>query len=109
MLLLRHLDNYFSKLFFYTQMMRMKLKEGQNRSTSTRFSFLFLFCISGVREGDEVSVHYDPMIAKLVVWGHDRSSALNLLTTCLGDYNVSLYGLDCNCCDQNSWKYRMFL
>lgn len=49
---------------------------------------------TGVREGDEVSVHYDPMIAKLVVWGHDRSSALNLLTTCLGDYNI--VGLNTN-------------
>src|SRR5690606_33953593 len=26
---------------------------------------------SGVREGDEVSVFYDPMIAKLAVWGDD--------------------------------------
>ena len=31
---------------------------------------------TGVRQGDEVSVHYDPMIAKLVVWGPDRQSAL---------------------------------
>lgn len=30
---------------------------------------------TGVREGDEVSVHYDPMIAKLVVWSDDRLSA----------------------------------
>ena len=32
---------------------------------------------TGVRQGDEVSVHYDPMIAKLVVWGPDRQSALD--------------------------------
>ncbi|KAK3796329.1 hypothetical protein RRG08_021350 [Elysia crispata] len=31
---------------------------------------------TGVRQGDEVSVHYDPMIAKLVVWSDNRSSAL---------------------------------
>ena len=31
---------------------------------------------TGVRQGDQVSVHYDPMIAKLVVWGPDRHSAL---------------------------------
>ena len=24
---------------------------------------------TGVRTGDDVSVHYDPMISKLVVWG----------------------------------------
>ncbi|KAF6385107.1 methylcrotonoyl-CoA carboxylase 1 [Rhinolophus ferrumequinum] len=29
---------------------------------------------TGVRQGDEVSVHYDPMIAKLVVWAADRLS-----------------------------------
>ena len=30
---------------------------------------------TGVRAGDEVSVFYDPMIAKLVVWGDDRPEA----------------------------------
>lgn len=44
---------------------------------------------TGVRQNDEVSVHYDPMIAKLVVWGKDRNEALNVLVSKLGDYNVS--------------------
>ncbi|KAH8306160.1 hypothetical protein KR018_002799, partial [Drosophila ironensis] len=44
---------------------------------------------TGVREGDEVSVHYDPMIAKLVVWGENRSQALNSLIARLGEYHVS--------------------
>jgi 3-methylcrotonyl-CoA carboxylase alpha subunit len=30
---------------------------------------------TGVRQGDDVSVFYDPMIAKLVVWGSDRAEA----------------------------------
>jgi len=47
-----------------------------------------------VRQGDEVSIHYDPMIAKLVVWGQDRNQALNSLTTCLADYNI--VGLNTN-------------
>lgn len=44
---------------------------------------------TGVRQNDEVSVHYDPMIAKLVVWGKDRSEALSILISKLGEYNVS--------------------
>ncbi|MDR3380190.1 acetyl-CoA carboxylase biotin carboxylase subunit, partial [Cupriavidus basilensis] len=31
---------------------------------------------SGVREGDTISPYYDPMIAKLIVWGRDREEAL---------------------------------
>src|SRR5690606_23821146 len=34
---------------------------------------------SGVEQGDEVSVHYDPMIAKLIVWDRDRDGALRRL------------------------------
>jgi 3-methylcrotonyl-CoA carboxylase alpha subunit len=30
---------------------------------------------TGVRAGDEVSPFYDPMLAKLIVWGEDRASA----------------------------------
>ena len=38
--------------------------------------------------GDEVSVHYDPMIAKLVVWAEDRQSALRRTISALKDYKV---------------------
>ena len=31
---------------------------------------------SGIAAGLDVPIHYDPMIAKLVVWGRDRSEAL---------------------------------
>jgi len=53
-----------------------------------------LKCVAGVRQGDEVSVHYDPMIAKLVVWSSDRLSALRKLRTCLSEYNI--VGLNTN-------------
>ena len=43
---------------------------------------------TGVRQDDEVSVHYDPMIAKLVVWDRDRSSALRRLRQALAEYQV---------------------
>ncbi|XP_011880584.1 PREDICTED: methylcrotonoyl-CoA carboxylase subunit alpha, mitochondrial [Vollenhovia emeryi] len=49
---------------------------------------------TGVRQNDEVSVHYDPMIAKLVVWGKDRGEALSVLASKLNDYNIA--GLDTN-------------
>lgn len=48
----------------------------------------------GVTQGDDVSVHYDPMIAKLVVWSSDRSSALRKLRSCLSEYNI--VGLNTN-------------
>jgi 3-methylcrotonyl-CoA carboxylase alpha subunit len=43
---------------------------------------------TGVRAGDEISQFYDPMIAKLVVWGEDRSSALRRLERSLATYQV---------------------
>ena len=44
---------------------------------------------SGVLQGDEVSVYYDPMIAKLIVWDENRDRALQRLTTALGEYRIS--------------------
>jgi 3-methylcrotonyl-CoA carboxylase alpha subunit len=38
---------------------------------------------AGVEEGDTVSVHYDPMIAKLIVWAPDRASAIEQLQLAL--------------------------
>lgn len=43
---------------------------------------------TGVVEGDEVSVFYDPMIAKLVVWGENREIALKRLISALGEYYI---------------------
>ncbi len=44
---------------------------------------------SGVREGDEVSMHYDPMIAKLVTYGADRNAAIDAMVGALDDYLVT--------------------
>ncbi len=44
---------------------------------------------SGVRQGDEVSVYYDPMIAKLIVWDEDRDKALGRLCKALSEYRIS--------------------
>lgn len=43
---------------------------------------------TGVRQGDEVSVFYDPMIAKLVVWGPDRDLCIKRMLTALEDYHI---------------------
>lgn len=43
---------------------------------------------TGVASGDAVSVHYDPMIAKLVVHASDRPQALKLLIRSLEQYQV---------------------
>jgi 3-methylcrotonyl-CoA carboxylase alpha subunit len=40
---------------------------------------------TGVRAGDAISIHYDPMIAKLVVWDRDRAAALQRLRTALSE------------------------
>ncbi|CAD5274295.1 Biotin carboxylase / Biotin carboxyl carrier protein [Alteromonas sp. 38] len=44
---------------------------------------------TGVRQGDEVSVYYDPMIAKLIVWDEDRETALQRLRQSLRDYQIA--------------------
>ncbi|MHB1399104.1 MAG: acetyl/propionyl/methylcrotonyl-CoA carboxylase subunit alpha [Trichloromonadaceae bacterium] len=44
---------------------------------------------TGVRSGDEVSIHYDPMIAKLIVWDHDRAGALRRLQRALAEFQVA--------------------
>jgi 3-methylcrotonyl-CoA carboxylase alpha subunit len=43
---------------------------------------------SGVRGGDEISPWYDPMIAKVIVHGPTRSSALNMLSQALDDCHI---------------------
>src|SRR6266404_894213 len=43
---------------------------------------------SGVQAGDDVGVHYDPMIAKLIAWDSDRPSALRRLHAALGEFQI---------------------
>jgi 3-methylcrotonyl-CoA carboxylase alpha subunit len=43
---------------------------------------------TGVRQGDTITPHYDPMIAKLVVWGEDRAIALGRLRAALAEYEI---------------------
>ena len=43
---------------------------------------------SGVREGDAITPHYDPMIAKLIAWGEDRAMALGRLRAALAEFEI---------------------
>ncbi|OED37352.1 acetyl/propionyl-CoA carboxylase subuit alpha [Chromatiales bacterium (ex Bugula neritina AB1)] len=43
---------------------------------------------SGIREGGEVSIYYDPMISKLITWGEDRDSAIATMQSALDRYII---------------------
>ena len=47
---------------------------------------------SGVREGDEISMFYDPMIAKLCAWGETRDAAIDGMARALEDTHVTGLG-----------------
>ncbi|MEP6967664.1 MAG: acetyl/propionyl/methylcrotonyl-CoA carboxylase subunit alpha [Pseudomonadota bacterium] len=47
---------------------------------------------TGVREGDEISIHYDPMIAKLCVWAPDRKGAIHGMARALEDFHIEGVG-----------------
>jgi 3-methylcrotonyl-CoA carboxylase alpha subunit len=44
---------------------------------------------TGVREGDEISAWYDPLIAKLIVHGPDRAAALAKLSAALRETHIA--------------------
>jgi len=43
---------------------------------------------AGIRAGDAITPHYDPMIAKLIVWGEDRAHALARMRSALDDFHI---------------------
>ena len=47
---------------------------------------------TGVREGDEISMFYDPMIAKLCTWGETRIAAVDGMARALEDTHLSGLG-----------------
>lgn len=49
---------------------------------------------SGIRSGDEVTVHYDPMLAKIIVWSVERDRAIRRMDYALGQ--LQLLGLKSN-------------
>ncbi|WP_371398435.1 acetyl-CoA carboxylase biotin carboxylase subunit [Fretibacter rubidus] len=47
---------------------------------------------TGVFEGGEISMYYDPMIAKLCTWGEDRGVALNAMKDALDTFELEGIG-----------------
>ena len=47
---------------------------------------------AGVREGDEISMFYDPMISKLSTWGPDRTGAIAAMVRALEDFHIEGLG-----------------
>ena len=43
---------------------------------------------AGIYEGSEVSIHYDPMLAKLIIFGADREQALGRMKRALAELRV---------------------
>lgn len=43
---------------------------------------------SGIREGSEISMYYDPMICKLITHGKDRTEAIELMKKALDSYVI---------------------
>ena len=44
---------------------------------------------SGIDANSEVSVHYDPLLAKLIVWGADREQAIQRAKRALDEFKIS--------------------
>ena len=47
---------------------------------------------TGVREGDEISMYYDPMIAKLCSWGRSREDAITAMADALDNFDLEGIG-----------------
>jgi acetyl-CoA carboxylase, biotin carboxylase subunit len=53
----------------------------------------------GIAEGDEVSMYYDPMIAKLITWAPDRTAAMDRMLRALSEYVVEGVATNIGVCD----------
>ena len=43
---------------------------------------------TGVRQGDDVSIYFDPMVSKLIVHGKNREEAIRKMHSALSDYKI---------------------
>ncbi len=49
----------------------------------------FIRVDGGAYQGYEIPIYYDPMIAKLVAWGHNREECIKNLHRALGEYMIT--------------------
>jgi propionyl-CoA carboxylase alpha chain len=81
------------------QALRINLADGQvEKGVSTKLDTNGLRGADGVRvddgvaEGGEVSMFYDPMIAKLITWGETREEAIDLQIAALDQFEIQGVG-----------------
>ncbi|MCX7880324.1 MAG: acetyl-CoA carboxylase biotin carboxylase subunit [Ignavibacteria bacterium] len=43
---------------------------------------------SGIEQGSEVTIHFDPIIAKLITYGRTRSEAISIMLRALNDFKI---------------------
>jgi len=43
----------------------------------------------GIRVGQEITPYYDPLLGKLITWGHDRQTSLQRMIRALGEFNIA--------------------
>jgi acetyl-CoA carboxylase biotin carboxylase subunit len=43
---------------------------------------------NGFREGDEISIHYDSLLAKVIAWGETRNDAIRYMESALHEFGV---------------------
>jgi acetyl-CoA carboxylase, biotin carboxylase subunit len=53
---------------------------------------------SGYREGDAVTIHYDPLISKVISWGRTRNEALMRMIRALNEYTIQGVRTNINAC-----------
>ncbi|MEM8600543.1 MAG: acetyl-CoA carboxylase biotin carboxylase subunit [Bacteroidota bacterium] len=44
---------------------------------------------AGVEQGDQIPIHYDPMVSKLTAWGRTRGEAIGRMDRALSEYDVA--------------------
>jgi len=42
----------------------------------------------GIEENDDITTYYDPLVAKLAVWGKDRNEAIERMASALDSYEI---------------------